>query len=192
MTAHYLRPALPNVPVGIRRVEPGGPWTVNERRFGRPERKSSPDVRILDIFLPELSGVDVLAVLRRMEQDAQVIALVATPASPVIRDLQLLREEEEAGEEPITHHAYSTATDLIEYVLSVIGEDELPRTVIVPDGDGGIRIEWTQGHFTVRVLIPNSREDEAFIYLRVDGRSQMMPFSKASLIQTLRSVIHIA
>lgn len=187
MTSRYLRSALTNVPFGIRRVEPGGPWTLNEDKFSRPEPRISPNVRILDISMPEISGVKMLADLQKW-QDVQVVAPVATSPSPVMRDLQLLREEEEGGDEPITHHAYSTATDLLEYVLFIIGEDEIPRTIIVPDGDGGIRLEWTRGSFTVRVLIPHSREDAAFIYVRTDGRSQMLPFSKSSLIQTLRSI----
>lgn len=115
-----------------------------------------------------------------------MIKLLATEPA-VIKDLRALREEERNTEYPITPRAFSDAMALLEFAHLVLRE--LPRTLLVPDGEGGVGIEWFRDDRSVRVIIPASPEQPAYIYQRVDRESEIRPFSKSSVIHTLRSVI---
>lgn len=123
-------------------------------------------------------------------QMGSVVYIIRTPVNEpeFISDIRALREEERATEAPITPYAYSKAVDVLDYVATVLSAD-LPRALIAPDGDGGIRIEWLRGNLNVRVLIPPRSEQPAFIYRRTGRDSDVHAFSRAAVVQTLRSVI---
>lgn len=128
------------------------------------------------------------ATVASLQRDQMVTAEVARLAeSPAIKDLRVLREEERNTESPITLHAFSRATTLLEFAQLVLGD--LPRTLLVPSGEGGITIEWFRDDRTVRVIIPPRANQAAYIYQRVGRESDIKPFSNSSVIQTLRSVI---
>lgn len=105
----------------------------------------------------------------------------------VIKDLRAMRDEERDNGTPITVRAFSDAMELLGFAHLVL--DDLPRTILVPDGDGGIRIEWSRDDRSVRVIIPPRPEQSAYIYQRVGRNSDVKPFSKSSAIQTIRSII---
>ena len=114
------------------------------------------------------------------------VARIAEPAT--IKDLRSLREEERGTDSPIAPRAFLMAMDLLEFVHRVFGD--LPRTVLVPSGEGGITIEWFRDERTVRAIIPPIRPDQdGYVYQRVGRESDIKPFSKSSVIQTLRSII---
>lgn len=118
------------------------------------------------------------------------VYIVRTPVDEpqFISDIRALREEERASEAPITPYAYSKAVEVLDYANTVLSAD-LPRALIAPDGNGGIRIEWLRGSLNVRVLIPPRSEQPAFIYERTGRNSHVHAFSRAVVVQTLRSVI---
>jgi hypothetical protein len=120
----------------------------------------------------------------------QVIQVKPTPVvePPIITDLQALREEEQRTESPITKHAFSMTLELLEYANVILGAD-LPRTLLAPDGDGGIRLEWFLEDRSLRVIIPAESEQAAYVYLRLGRESDIKPFSKSLVIRFLRSVI---
>src|SRR5205809_1225406 len=64
------------------------------------------------------------------------VARITEPA--IITDLRSLREEERNTTDPITPRAFSDAMALLEFAHLVL--DDLPRTLLVPDGEGGIGI----------------------------------------------------
>ncbi len=122
-----------------------------------------------------------------LQRDQRLTANVARAAEPsVISDLRALREEERNTEAPITPRAFSVAITLLEFAHLVL--DELPHTLLVPDGEGGIGIEWLRDDRNVRVVIP-AKPEHAYIYDRVGRESDVKPFSRSSVIQTLRSII---
>jgi hypothetical protein len=123
-----------------------------------------------------------------LQRDQVVTANVARVAEPaVISDLRALREEERNTEAPITLRAFSVAMTLLEFAHRVLGD--LPRTLLVPSGEGGITVEWFRDDRTVRVIIFPRPDQAAYVYERVGQESDIKPFSKSTVIQTLRSVI---
>jgi hypothetical protein len=124
-----------------------------------------------------------------LQRDQLVTANVARVAEPaVISDLRALREEERNTEAPLTPRAFFVAMDVLEFAHRVLGN--LPHTLLVPSGEGGVTIEWFRDDRTVRVIVPPTRPDQAaYIYERVGRESDIKPFSKSSVIQTLRSII---
>lgn len=78
--------------------------------------------------------------------------------------------------------------ELLEYANVILGAD-LPRTLLAPDGDGGVRIEWCLEDRNLRVIIPAESEQAAYVYLRLGRESDIKPFSKSLVIRILRSVI---
>jgi hypothetical protein len=131
--------------------------------------------------LPETS----VASLERDQPLSVRVVRVVEPA--IIRDLRAMREEERNTETPITLRAFSDAKDLLNFAHLVL--NDLPRTLLVPDSDGGIRIEWARDDRSVRVIIPPRAEQPAYIYQRIGRNSDVKPFSKSLVIQTLRSII---
>lgn len=130
----------------------------------------------------------VLQPVANLQREQVVTAGVASiPEPAIIKDLRSLREEERNTADPITPSAFSDAMNLLEFAHLVL--DDLPRTLLVPDGEGGIGIEWFRDDRSVRVIIPARPEQPAYIYERVGPKSDIKPFSKSSVIQTLRSVI---
>lgn len=107
---------------------------------------------------------------------------------PIITDLHALREEEQSTESPITQHAFSMTLELLEYANVILGAD-LPRTLLAPDGDGGIGIEWLLEDRNLRVIIPAEPEQAAYVYQRLGRESEIKPFSKSLIIRFLRSAI---
>lgn len=104
----------------------------------------------------------------------------------VIRDLRALRDEEQDSDAPITIRVFSEAMDLLEFVQLVL--TDVPRTLLIPSGEGGITIEWFRDDRTVRAIIP-PKIDQAYVYERIGRRSDVRPFSKSALVQALRTVI---
>ncbi len=167
MTAIHLKSALGNEPAGIGRIEPGGPWTVYEDKVGR---EASLPIALLDVVSPTLSGVDVLKRLHR--HNSAVLVLTALPPPPVIRDLQLLREEEQLTDEPVTHFAYTRAKDVLEYVHTMLGEN-LAQPHLAPDGAGGLRMEWFFRDSNIRVVIPPRENQRRYIYEFTNGVGEL-------------------
>jgi len=123
-----------------------------------------------------------------LQRDQKVsVKVVRVPEPAVIKDLRTLREEERNTEDPITVRAFSDSMALLEFAHLVLGG--LPNTLLAPDGDGGIRIEWFRDDRNVRVIIPHRPEQAAYIYERVGRDSDIKPFSRSLVVQTLRAVI---
>jgi hypothetical protein len=120
-------------------------------------------------------------------QRDQTVSVARIIEPVVIKDLRAMRDEERNTETPITVRAFSDAMQLLNFAHVVL--DDLPRTILVPDGDGGIRIEWSRDDRSVRVIIPPRPEQPAYMYQRVGRNSDVKPFSRSSVIQTLRSII---
>jgi hypothetical protein len=182
----HVKSALANEPAGITRSERGGPWTVYEDKFN-PAEPSFPMLALLDGGVPTLSGAEILKRLRRPDNAVHVLA--AAPPPPLIRDLQLLREEEASTDEPITHHAYSRAKEVLEYIHTMLGED-FPQPHLAPDGAGGIRAEWFLGDTNVRVVIPPRENQHRYIYEFANGVAELKALSPISVYHTLRA--HVA
>ncbi len=129
------------------------------------------------------------ATIGSLQRDQLVTANVARIAEPaVVSDLRALREEERNTDSPISPRAFLIAMDLLEFVHRVLGD--LPRTLLVPSGEGGVTIEWFRDERTVRAIIPPIRPNQTgYVYQRVGQESDIKAFSKSSVIQTLRSII---
>lgn len=125
-----------------------------------------------------------------LQMGEQVIHVKPTTVvePPIITDLHALREEEQSTESPITKHAFSMTLELLEYANVVLGAD-LPRTLLAPDGDGGIRVEWFLDDRSLRVIVPADSEQTAYVYRRLGRESDIQPFSKSLVIRILRSVL---
>lgn len=125
-----------------------------------------------------------------LQMGEQLILARPTPVvePPIITDLRALREEEQSTESPITKHAFSMTLELLEYANVILGAD-LPRTLLVPDGAGGIGIEWLLEDRNLRVIIPAEPEQAAYVYQRLGRKSHINRFSKSLVIRILRSVI---
>lgn len=119
-------------------------------------------------------------------QELQVLPPDVEAQLPELKFLELLREEERQTDEPLTAHAFNQAREFCRHLSQVVLET-LPRTLIAPDGAGGIRIEWFSGDRNVRVVIPARRP--AFIYHRGLGEPAVTPFSNTAAVQTLRNII---
>lgn len=133
------------------------------------------------------STIHTIADLQMGEQVNQVRPTTAVEP-PIIADLQALREEERSTESPITKHAFSMTLELLEYANVILGA-ALPRTLLAPDGDGGIRIEWFLEDQNLRVIIPAKSEQAAYVYRRLGRESDIKPFSKSLVIRFLRFVV---
>ncbi|MDQ2855148.1 MAG: hypothetical protein M3R68_02375 [Acidobacteriota bacterium] len=127
--------------------------------------------------------------LSSLQRDQPITSNVARVAEPVvISDLRALREEERNTQAPIAPRAFLIALNLLEFAHLVLGD--LPHTLLVPSGEGGITIEWFRDDRIVRVIIPPPKPDQAaYIYERVGRESDIKAFSKSSVIQSLRSIV---
>src|SRR5262249_8213592 len=110
--------------------------------------------------------------------------MIEVATAPAIKDLFALREEEAASESPITVNAFSIAKALLEFAHSVLGE--LPRTLIVPDSEGGIGIEWVRDDRRVRVIIPALPDQLPYVYQRVGRESKIETFSNPAVVHSLQ------
>lgn len=135
-------------------------------------------------------GPKVVHSIAGLQMGDQVVELKATRdvQTPVIGDLRSLREEERSMADPITDYAFAEANTLLTFAHLVFGDD-LPRTLLAPDGEGGIRIEWFRENRNVRVIIPSRPERRAYVYQLIGEDPRIKPFSQSSVVQTLRSVI---
>ena len=182
MNALYRHSSLPNLPAGLRRPDPAGPWMLEDEEF---LKKMSSNAKVRE--RKSRDPVQLIRTLAELQMTA-LFSVVSAPATLVIKDLQLLREEEELSGEPITHHSYSTAKNVLEYVHAILGED-IPQPHLAPDGIGGIRMEWFQGDTNVRVVIPPQEDQRMYIYQLVDGVSNIQELSNSAVVRTLRSHI---
>lgn len=180
MSGYLDQSVLGNLPQGLRRVEPGGPWTIEQDQWVPVTPPIRGRVRIHSVVH---SIADLLQQGQALERFVDRL-----PPSPTLRDLQALREEEQETEEPITHHAYDKAEKVLKYLDPVAGADLQPPH-LAPDGSGGIRMEWFQGDTNVRVVIPAREDQRPYIYFIVDGVSGVTRLSNALLFMTLR--LHI-
>lgn len=182
MNLNYL-PSLRDAPSG-QPGEPGGQGNTRGPFRGPTVNK----VLVRQVYPGRPLTVHTIADLQMGEQ---VIPVKPTPVvePSVITDLQALLEEEQRTESPITNHAFSMTLELLEYANVILGAD-LPRTLLAPDGDGGIRIEWFLEDRNLRVIIPAESEHAAYVYLRRGRESDIKPFSKSLVIRFLRSLIN--
>jgi hypothetical protein len=178
MNGYLDQTVLGNLPQGLRRVEPGGPWTVEQDQWVpvMPAIRVPGRVRIRSV---------VHSIADLQQEQALERFVDRLPPSPSLRDLQALREEEQETEEPITHHAYDKAEKVLKYLDPVAGADLQPPH-LAPDGSGGIRMEWFQADTNVRVVIPAREDQRPYIYFIVDGVSGMTRLTNALLFMTLR------
>ena len=176
MTAYLDQVVQGNLPQGLRRVEPSGPWTIEQDQCVpvTPAVRSRLRVRSVVHSIADLQQGQVLE--RFIDR---------LPPSSALRDLQALREEEQETEEPIRHHAYNTAEKVLKYLDAVAGADLQPPH-LAPDGSGGIRMEWFQGDTNVRAVIPARENQRPYIYLVLGGISQVTKLSNALLFEMLR------
>jgi hypothetical protein len=181
MSRYLDQAVLGNLPQGLRRVEPGGPWTVEQNQWV----PVTPATRVLGRGRVR-SVVHSIADLQQGQTLGRFVDRL--PPSPAIRDLQALREEEQETEEPITHHAYDKAENVLRYLDALAGADLQPPH-LAPDGSGGIRMEWFQGDTNIRAVIPAREDQRSYIYAILDGVSGVTKLSNALLFVTLR--LHI-
>jgi hypothetical protein len=181
MSGYLDQAVLGNLPHGLRRVEPAGPWTIEQDQCVLV----TPAIRVPGRVRTH-SVVHSIADLQQGQALERFVDRL--PPSPALRDLQALREEEQETEEPITYHAYDKAEKVLKYLDPVAGADLQPPH-LAPDGSGGIRMEWFQGDTNVRVVIPAREDQRPYIYFIVDGVSRVTKLSNALLFLTLR--LHI-
>lgn len=175
MNLTYQQPSFENSLAGLR---PGIPFA--KRNAGSP--LGGPTfVKVL----PKSPTVQTIADLQMGEQ---VILPTAVGELSVITDLQALREEEQSTESPITKYAFSMTLELLEYANVVLGA-AVPRTLLAPDGDGGIRVEWFLEDLNLRVIIPSKPEQNAYVYRRLGRESEIHPFSKSLVVRILRPLL---
>jgi hypothetical protein len=181
MSAHLYQSALGNLPQGLRRVEPGGPWTVQQDQSA----SVVPSIRV-----PGRTQVRIVHDVADLLDQGQALEQFVDrlPPSPTLKDLQALREEEQDTDEPITHHAYDSAEKVLRFLDPVAGADLQPPH-LAPDGSGGIRMEWFRGDTNVRVVIPAREDHRPYIYFIVAGISEMTRLTNAQLFSTLRLYI---
>ena len=179
MSGYLNQVVLGNLPQGLRRVEPGGPWTLEQDQW----------VPVTPTVLRQLRVRSVVHNIADLQPGQALERFVdRLPPSPGLRDLQALREEEQETGEPISHHAYDKAEKVVKYLDAVAGADLQPPH-LAPDGSGGIRMEWFQGDANVRVVIPAREDPRPYIYFVLDGVSEVTKLSHALLFVTLR--LHI-
>jgi hypothetical protein len=181
MSGYLNQSVLGNLPQGLRRIEPGGPWTIEQDQWV----PVTPAIRVLG----RIRVHSVVHGIADLQQEQALERFVARlPPSPALRDLQALREEERETEEPITYHAYDKAEKVLKF-LDPVGGVDLQTPHLAPDGNGGIRMEWFQGDTNVRVVIPAREDQRPYIYFIADGVSGVTKLSNALLFLTLR--LHI-
>jgi hypothetical protein len=152
-----------------------------------PLANSLAGLALAESLVPRLFKPQSESTVASLQRDQPVSIKVVRVIEPaVIKDLRAMREEERNSDAPITPRAFSVAMSLLEFAHRVF---DLPRTLLVPSGEGGITIEWFREDHTVRVIIPPRPDQAAYIYQRVGRESDIKPFSKSSVIQTLRAVI---
>jgi hypothetical protein len=178
MSGYLNEVVLGNLPQGLRRVEPGGPWTLEQDQW----------VPVTPTVLSQLHVRSVVHNIADLQQGQALRFVDRLPPSPGLRDLQALRDEEQETEEPISHHAYDKALRVVKYLDAVAGADLQPPH-LAPDGSGGIRMEWFKGAANVRVVIPAREDRRPYIYFVLDGVSEVNKLSHALLFGTLR--LHI-
>ena len=179
MTGYLDQVGLGNLPQGLRRVEAGGPWTIEQDQWLPVKAAVRSRLRVRSV-VHSIADLQQGQVLERF--------IDRLPPSPALSDLQALREEEEETAEPIRHHAYNTAEKVLKYLDAVAGADLQPPH-LAPDGSGGIRMEWFQGDTNVRVVIPAREDQRPYIYFILGGVSEVTKLSNAFLFETLR--LHI-
>lgn len=183
MNPNILESAVANDFAGFRRLEPERQWSVFEKRFSRP-KAPAPIVALLDRGLQTLSAGEILRRLSTADNPVLVLT-AAPPPPPAIRDLQLLREEEETTAQPITHHAYFHAKAVLDYVHRMLG-DEHPQPHLAPDGVGGIRMEWFMPNANIRVVIPPREDQRRYIYRLANNVPELKQLSPVSVFHALR------
>jgi hypothetical protein len=179
MNGYLYQSVVGNLPLGLRRVEPGGPWTIDQGQLSPVIPKRRRRVRVHAL----LHGIADLQQEQAIEQFVD-----RRPLSPALRDLQALREEEQLTEAPITPPAYDRAEKVLKYLDAVAGTDLQPPH-LAPDGSGGIRMEWFRGATNVRAVIPAREDQRPYTYFIVDGVSRVTRLSNAILFLTLRLYI---
>lgn len=196
MSGYLDQAVLSNLPQGLRRVEPGGPWTIEQDQWVPVTPTVRGRIRVRSVVHSIADLQQGQALERFVDRIPPFPLLKKQPAATdpeeqkqqALRDLQALREEEQETEEPITHHAYDRAEKVLKYLDAVAGAALQPPH-LAPDGSGGIRMEWFQGDANVRVVIPAREDQRPYIYFILDGVSQVTRLSNAFLFVTLR--LHI-
>jgi hypothetical protein len=148
------------------------------------QTSANPLAGMVDMDRQDLQRPLPRSLLGDLQPNQLVIGRVDEPAA--IRDLRTMREEEQGSETPITIGAFSEAMGLLEFVHLVLSD--LPRTLLIPSGEGGITVEWFRDDRTVRAIIA-PKTDQAYVYVRIGRRSDVKPFSKSAVVQALRTVI---
>ena len=183
MNLNYQQPSLGYPLAGLQPGEPAGQGNARSRFRGPTLTK----VLGRHVYQHRPLTVHTIADLQMGGQMIQVKPTTVVEP-PIITDLHALREEEQSTESPITKHAFSMTLELLEYANVILGAD-LPRTLLAPDGDGGIGIEWLLEDRNLRVIIPAEPEQAAYVYRRLGRESDIQPFSKSLVIRILRSVL---
>lgn len=85
----------------------------------------------------------------------------------ITRDLRTLRNEENEDDYVFrpSDHAFQTALDLISDAYLLV-KDDTGKPFTSPDGNGGVRLEWSKGGRTVSLVIPASENHPPYIYHR--------------------------
>jgi hypothetical protein len=87
-----------------------------------------------------------------------------------------------------TPHALRTAKFYIEKIYSKMGE-AFPRPSFIPDGEGGIDIEWSAGTNELTLSCRAQTEQEDFLYVRKgDARYTELDLSSTKLYKHLKEL----
>ncbi|HZI19951.1 MAG TPA: hypothetical protein VEY09_15310 [Pyrinomonadaceae bacterium] len=111
-------------------------------------------------------------------------------SSNVLRDLEVMLYEEDEPDfrHSLTRHAYDIACQVIKDAYThYIGSAPIPT--IAPDGDGGVRIEWQSNRRVVRLIVPDSDNEESYVYSKGGGPSDIdEPASGLALARRLLTI----
>lgn len=111
----------------------------------------------------------------------------------IIQQLVELRNEPEADEYGILRaadHAFDSACQLIADAALISDRDNLPipRGCASTDSEGGVRIDWIRPTAAVCLIVPASKDREAYIYYDVAGECSTEPATADALVRWLHDM----
>lgn len=76
---------------------------------------------------------------------------------------ELAALSEDRGECRPSEHAHTTAKDLMDRIYAEVF-CAFPKPMISPDGDNGILLDWASGTRSLRLVLPDTPELQAYLY----------------------------
>lgn len=98
-----------------------------------------------------------------------------------LHDLVSGLSHEEDEEDRPSEYSLNTFNQLIRETCERLN-GTIPRPVIIPDSEHGIRIAWKVGEQEVRVVVPESQNRRAYIYFRRGNHSEIDETLSANIL----------